>query len=65
MFINIETLLLNYLIKKRRYDMNSIYIFSNFIHYSLYNFFDNEKSTELEIRFYDKDSNECAYIKFT
>lgn len=28
-------------------------------------FFDNEKSTELEIKFYDKDGNECPYIKFT
>ncbi|WP_195989839.1 VanZ family protein [Clostridium sp. D53t1_180928_C8] len=30
-----------------------------------YRFFDNEKSTELEIKFYDKDGNECPYIKFT
>ena len=28
-------------------------------------FFDNEQSTELEIKFYDKDGNECPYIKFT
>ena len=30
-----------------------------------YNIFNGEKSTDLEIKFYDKDGNECPYIKFT